>query len=113
MEDRRQHKRLVKPYRIEYGPFTSIVQQETLKSGLLKNVSGGGVLFIAAERFDIGTQLFLKIYISGWSDHDGECIKVSNTDSELLLMTVAEVLRSDEEQDGYVIGAKFIGRIHS
>ncbi len=113
MDDRREHARLEKVYRLEYGPFSSVVNHEDMKTGAVKNLSGGGILFAADEKFSLGAQLFLKIYISGWSQDDGEFVQVSNAESELLLMTLAEVLRVDDESSGeYLTGARFIGQVH-
>ena len=114
MNERRQHMRLAKGYRLEYGPFSSLVNHQGLKGSTIHDISGGGVSFCAQERIPVGSQLFLKIYITGWRGEEGEAMAVSNEDSELLLMTVAEVLRTDYSEDNqcYLIGTRFLGRVH-
>lgn len=115
MDNRRKHTRLDKQYRLEYGPFTSVISQDTLKPGTLLNLSGGGVLFTADEPFSTGTHLFVKVYVTGWAQELGAIIKVDNPKSELLLKTIVEVIRSDfdNENNQYLIGAKFLGQVHT
>lgn len=114
MDERRQHMRLAKGYRLEYGPFSSMVNHQNLKASTINDISGGGVSFCSEEQVPVGSQLFLKIYIAGWSAETGEAVTVSSEDSELLLMTIAEVLRADYVADKqcYLIGTRFLGRVH-
>lgn len=115
MDDRRKKIRLTKQYRLEYGLFSALVNKDTLKSSSLVNLSGSGVLFGADVSFPVGAQLFLKIYIDGWVHEDGEAEKVEGSGSELLLKTIAEVLRVDFDAavKSYFIGAKFLGEVRS
>lgn len=113
--NRRKYNRLEKEYRLEYGPLSELVEPENLKASVLKNLSGGGILFCADEPHPVGSQLFLKIYVAGWSQCQGKVEKVSNQDSELLLKVIAEVLHvdSDPKNKCFWIGAKFLGQLHS
>ena len=115
MNERRKYNRLEKEYRVEYGTFSTMVSQDCLKTSALKNLGSGGVLFCAEEQFPVGTQLFLKIYISGWSQDNGKIEKVSNEESELLLKAIAEVVRADFDlnNERYLIGAKFLGQVNN
>ena len=113
MSDRRKYNRLEKEYSVEYGPFSALVSQDCLKKSSLKNLGSGGVLFSAEEQFPVGTQLFLKIYISGWSQDNGGIEKAANEESKLLLKAIAEVIRADFDSNNecYLIGAKFLGQV--
>ena len=114
MNERRVFNRLEKEYNIEYGPFSSITDIEQLRSSVLKNLSGGGILFCSDESQDIGSHVFLKIYIKGWKDINGTMEKASDETSEMVLKVVAEVLHADadEKKNCFWIGAKFLGQVH-
>jgi len=113
MKEVRRYKRLAKKYRIEYGPFSAMLDREKMHKGVLINIGGGGVLFSSTEKYDIGTQLYIMISISGWGQNNGKVIKVVDENLELAIKAIAEVLRVDEDRKGggYVIGAKFSGRV--
>ena len=113
MKDVRRYKRLAKKYRIEYGPFSAMLDRKKLHKGVLINIGGGGVLFSSTEKYDIGTQLYIMISITGWGQDNGKVVKVRDEDLELAIKAIAEVLRVDEEKEGngYIIGAKFSGRV--
>ncbi|MEI6126780.1 MAG: hypothetical protein WCQ99_09550 [Pseudomonadota bacterium] len=115
MDERRKNIRLEKEYHLEYGPFSALINQDALKSSSLVNLSSGGVMFCADESFPVGAQLFLKIHIAGWAHENGAPAKVEDTGSELVLRTIAEVLRVDFDAaiKCYFIGAKFLGEVHS
>lgn len=113
MLDRRTHKRLEKKYRIEYGPLTALMHPEELKSSTLVNLSAEGVQFTGDVSFPAGTQLFVKIYVTGWSDEQGEIVPVDDQHAEVLLKTIAEVLRVDFDSTNkkYLVAAKLLGRV--
>lgn len=111
MQERRNHTRIDKECRIEYGPFSAMLRPGALRSGALRNIGSGGVLFTADAACAIGEQLFLKIYIPGWQECDGRCHQVTGSGSELLLETVAEVLRVDDTGQGYLTGVRFLGSV--
>ena len=113
MNNRREHKRLEKEYRLEYGPFSSLIDQDSLRTSILKNLSGGGISFCSEDAPPVGSQLFIKIFVQGWKQGDGKIEKTSDDKSEAVLKIIAEVLHvdSDEEHDCFWIGAKFLGQV--
>jgi hypothetical protein len=112
MDDRRRYSRLDKECRLEYGPFSALMQHDQLKPGLLLNMSGGGALFRAHEKFQAGAQLFLKIHIAGWKHQSGGRVQPCEKGAELLLMTVTEVLHAAaDESGGFQTGVRFLGQV--
>ena len=81
---------------------------------MVKNVSGGGVLFGADEAFTLGSKIVISIYVTGWRQHDGTFVPVPDHDSELLLKAIAEIVRVEHDPDAgyYRTGARFVGRVH-
>lgn len=110
----RKYKRLSKEYCIEYGPITALFSDHNLKTAMVKNVSGGGVLFGADEPLALGSQIVLLIHVTGWRQEDGTFTPIPDSASELQLKVIAEVVRVEHDQDlGYYrTGARFVGRVH-
>ncbi len=115
MNNRRAFERLQKEYHIEYGPFSSMVDQDILKASVLKNLSAGGILFCSQEQHTVGSQIFLKIHVPGWKQNDDRIEKETKEGSEMLLKVIAEVLHvdSDTKNNCFWIGAKFLGQVHN
>ncbi|MCP4714798.1 MAG: hypothetical protein GY868_06745 [Deltaproteobacteria bacterium] len=113
-EDRRQARRLEKTYRLEYGPFSAMLDHSKLRISALNNMGKGGLMFAAEEGYPVGSQLFLRIFIPGWC-RSGDVVEQSSDNSEMLLQAVAEVRRVefDRHADAYIIGAKFSGQVNA
>lgn len=113
-EDIRKYQRVAKECRVEYCLFRSIVNKDGLKESYLIDLGGGGASFYSVENFEIGTQIYLKIYVPGWSQENGEVEKVSAGTSEVMLETIAEVIHREfhEIRNKYIIGAKFLGKVN-
>lgn len=110
----RKYTRLTKDYRIEYGPFSALFSESSLKATMVKNVSGGGVLFGAYEELPVGSKIILSIYVTGWRQEDGTHVPVPDHAAELQLKAIAEIVRVEHDKDfGYYrTGARFVGRVH-
>lgn len=115
MTDIRGFDRLEKDYTVEYGPFPSVLTDKAFKKGLLKNIGGGGILFLSEHCFDAGTQLVVKVFVSGWVLESGTAVLSQQHTDEMPLEAIVEVLRSDHDAatDRYLIGTKFVGRVHA
>lgn len=114
MLNTRQYTRLTKDYRIEYGPFSALFSENGLTAAMVKNVSGGGLLFGAYEELQIGSKIVLSIYVTGWKQEDGSYVPVPDHAAELQLKAIAEIVRveHDKESGYYRTGARFVGRVH-
>ena len=115
MQEKRHHKRLEKEYRVEYGPFSALINQDQLTQTTLRNLGSGGVLFCADEDLPVGTQLLVRIHIAGWRQKAGEAEKTVDQKDELLLKAIAEVLHVtfDESSSRFLVGAQFLGQVQS
>ncbi len=113
-QDIRKYQRLAKECRVEYCFFKSIVTKEGLKESSLNDLSGGGASFYSEENFDKGTQLYLKIYVPGWSHNDGELQQVGDNEAEVMLETIAEVIHAEpgDANDTFLIGTRFLGKVN-
>ena len=105
---------MAKECRVEYCLFKSIVTKDGLKESSLNDLSGGGASFYSEENYDNGTQLYLKIYVPGWSHEKGELEKVTENDSEVMLETIAEVVHIEfhEIKNNYIVGTRFLGKVN-
>jgi hypothetical protein len=113
-QDNRKYQRLAKECRVEYCLFKSIVTKEGLRESSLNDLSGGGASFHASEKYDNGTQLYLKIYVPGWRQNDGELEQVVDNTSEVMLETIAEVIHTEsgDGNDNFLIGTRFLGKVN-
>jgi len=113
MLDRRTRKRLSKQYHIEYGPLTALTHPDELKSGTLMNLSAEGVQFASDISFPPAAQLFIKIYVTGWRDEQGTVRQAEEPHAQLLLKTIAEIVRVDADPatGNYLVAAKFLGKV--
>jgi hypothetical protein len=113
-QDNRKYQRLAKECRVEYCLFKSIVTKEGLRESSLNDLSGGGASFYASEKYDNGTQLYLKIYVPGWRQNDGELEQVVDNTSEVMLETIAEVIHTEsgDGNDNFLIGTRFLGKVN-
>ena len=114
MRNQRKYMRLAREYRIEYGPFSSLFSEHSLKPTLAKNVSGGGVLFGTDEELQLGSKIVLSIHIAGWKHNDGTYIPENELNTALQLKAIAEIVRVEQDSATgmYRTGARFVGRIH-
>ena len=114
MLNTRKYRRLSKEYRVEYGLFSEFLSENTFKTTVVKNVSGGGVLFGADEALTLGCKIVVSIYVTGWRQADGTFVPVPDHDSELQLKAIAEIVRVEHDADAgyYRTGARFVGRVH-
>jgi len=110
----RKYMRIVREYRIEYGPFSSLFTKSVFKTTHAKNVSGGGVLFSAEEALDIGSKIVLLIHVNGWKQEMGSYVPCADHGSELQFNAIAEIVRVEHDQQTgvYRTGARFVGRLH-
>jgi hypothetical protein len=114
MLNTRKYRRLSKEYQLEYAPVAALFAENTLKASLVKNVSGGGVLFGTDEVLPLGSKIVVFIHITGWRHDDGSYIPVQDPASELRLKAIAEIVRveQDPDQGFFRTGARFVGRVH-
>ncbi|MFH1134562.1 MAG: hypothetical protein V1816_00600 [Pseudomonadota bacterium] len=112
MAELRRFLRASTEYRIEYGPFPFLGREDELKSSIIKNLGGGGLMFRSSENFSEGKQLMLKIFIKGWR-LEGDDLVEGGESSEAPITAIAEVRRSEFDSSAgcYKIGVQFLGRI--
>jgi len=113
-EDIRKYQRVAKACRVEYCLFQSIVKKEGLKESFLNDLGAGGASFFTEDNLEAGTQLYLRIYVPGWRQASGELKKVAQSDAQVMLETIAEVVHKEfhEVENKYIIGTKFLGKVN-
>ena len=112
MAELRRFLRASTEYRVEYGPFPFSGREDDLKTSVIRNLGGGGLMFRSSEDFSVGRQLVLKIFIKGWR-LEGDDLVESDENSEAPIIAIAEVKRCifDWDEDCYHVGVQFLGRI--
>jgi len=109
----RRYLRLTKEYRVEYGPFPASGPDDELRTGVIRNIGGGGLLFQSDEDFPVGSHLILKTYIDGWRQEGGDLVEAKDPAQEARITAIAEVLRSEYQSGAgiYHVAVRFLGRI--
>jgi hypothetical protein len=98
-------------YRMEYGPFPLSGRTGELKHTTVMDIGGGGLLFRSSEELAAGRQIVIKIFLAGWREENNDLVE--DVDSEALLTAIAEVRRSefDQNKQCYLTAVQFLGRI--
>lgn len=108
----RQYLRANKEYPMEYSPFPLSGLTGPTQCGVIKNISGGGLMFHADEDLPIGLQLTVKLHIHGWRIDGDEAVETGDEKDVMPLTAIVEITRCQQCQDGRrEVGAKFVGRI--
>ena len=113
MAELRRYLRLTKEYRVEYGPFPASGRDDEFRTGVIRNIGGGGLLLGSEEDFPVGSHLILKTYINGWREEGDDLIEAEDPAQAARITAIAEVLRS-EYQSGpgiFHVAVRFLGRI--
>lgn len=75
-----------------------------------KDLSAGGLLFESTHLYPIGDVIRIEMKLPGWDKYREQLIKPGAPSSPELLITLAEVVRSEIVRAGfYEIGVAFVG----
>ncbi len=108
-DERRQYQRLAKKYRVEIKKFCFPMSGGGAKQVSCLNISAGGLLLESAEKFEVGDQVQISIYISMLNKFHPSFFKVFESDIGPSLNAVAEVVRVEKGTGlAYQLGIKFV-----
>ena len=109
----RRFLRVATDYRVEYGPFPLLGEAGELKTSVIKNIGGGGLMFPAPEPIEVGRQLVVRIYLTGWRRDGDDVVESSDPNDEAPVTAMAEVTRLDRfpDEERWAVAVKFLGRI--
>lgn len=108
-QDRRQHSRLPKPYRLELAEFVFPLDSQKKYEASCDDVSAGGLAVTVPHRFDVGSQVLVRLYMSRLNKFHPGFFKVFESDVDQSIQAVAEVVRSEEviPLQSYRLGLSF------
>ncbi len=113
--DKRFHERLSKSYRVVYRRMEDISAPSPAREGVIVDVSGGGICFLAGEPIEEDSQLSLLVEFSGWVvDENGDWAATGNDSDVAELEVLAMATRCEVSQavtGRFEIGVRFCGRI--
>lgn len=97
--------------RHEKYQFLPSSKGKSLQEGVLKNYSGGGVLFESNVQYAMGDVLRLEITIPGWEMYKNEFYREDKIPRSEPVVILATVVRVDVSGRAglYEVGAKFAG----
>jgi hypothetical protein len=112
-QERRRYVRLEQGHvlRHEKYRFLPSPKGKPLNEGVLRNYSGGGVLFESNVKYDIGDVLRLEITIPGWEMYKNEFYREDKIPRPEPVVILASVVRVEvfDAPGHYDVGAKFAG----
>jgi len=113
--DKRRHERLSKNYRVLYRRMADLASPSSALEGVVIDVSGGGLSFLASEPLEEGSQLALTVEFSGWvAEESGDWVVTRDDNDVAKLEVIAEVTRYAVSQNvpgRFEIAVRFCGRI--
>ena len=114
-EEKRRYDRLNKSYKVLYRGMADIATPSAAQEGVVIDVGGGGLSFLAGQPIEKGSQLVLLVEFTGWVAQDNGDWVVTHNDSDVAeLEVVAEVIRytvSASVPGRFEIGVRFRGRV--
>ena len=111
--ERRQYVRIPRQHILRCAAFCMqdfYVRDKPLDvSGVMKDVSGNGLLFESARRFEVGTLLQMSLTLPGWDRFKSEFFKSEHRSDSRPLTVLARVVRLEavDPQELYDIGVSF------
>ena len=113
--DQRLYERLSKSYRVMYRRMADLSRPSPAQEGVIIDVGGGGLCFLAGEPFAVDSQLALLVEFPGWvADGSGDWLATSDDNDVAELEVLAVVTRYEASQTvpgRFEIGVRFCGRI--
>lgn len=111
--DQRDFPRLPKEVDVTLAKLEYPFSAEAEESGTLKNIAKGGIGLIAANAYEPGTRLSLKINLKGWRRYIKSVASIiddsAGTVATTPLTAIAEVVWINSLPDkSYEIGVKFL-----
>lgn len=112
--ERRRYARLDKEMRFFYAPFADLTETELGEEGLLLDIGGGGLRFLADRKMDKNSQLVMQLDFEGWQEGEEEWIATGRKEDSGRMLVVGTVMWSAEtaHEDQFEVGVRFNGRIH-
>ena len=114
-DEKRQHERFSKSYKVLYRGMADLASPSSAQEGVVIDVGGGGLSFLAGEPLEVGSQLALLVEFSGWvAEETGDWVVTRDDNDVAELEVIAEVTRyevSPTVPGRFEIGVRFCGRI--
>lgn len=112
--DQRNYSRLPKEVSVAVAKLEYPLPENVGEAATLKNIAKGGICFVVANHYELGTRLSLKINLKGWRRYVKSVASIiddsAGTVTTTPLTAIAEVVWANLAPDdsGYEIGVKFL-----
>ena len=113
-EERRAHDRLETKSVIRYRSLDDLTNKNLDRSAELRDFSGGGARFVAAEKFSKNEQLILMLEFVGWRADGDQWQRTGEEDDVGHLQAIGAVMWCAENRErpgSYEVGVRFTGRV--
>ncbi len=113
--ERRKHDRLEKEFVFSYSRFEELPRTSLDLEGLILDIGGGGIRFLASREWLKNDLLLMKLDFKRWYDEGVIRVPVEISDDCSFMLVVGKVMWSQETlYDGqFEVGVMFIARMET
>lgn len=114
LNERRREGRVVRHLAIRYKRLEDLLHGESWHEGGLVDLAGGGLSFLATERYEPGSQLVVILNFVGWREHGGQWFATGAPEDVGVLRTVGVVVwvaHGHDEAEQWETGIRFAGTV--
>lgn len=114
ISDRRRHERVARNYKLRYGMLEDPACDTPDKEGMLLDLGGGGLRFLADNALQKNMQLLIELDIPGWTVNNGEWTATRSASDVSTLKVLGVVMWDALSADcpgKHEVGVRFSGKI--
>ena len=107
-EDKRQHLRLPRPYRVQARELVFPIAKDPLIDVHCSDISKGGICVESQSPLPVGTRLHINVHIPLLNKFSSGFFKVYENDTEQYFQTIADVAWVKASGGMYLMGLRFV-----
>ena len=114
LEERREHERLDRNFKLRYGQIEDLSKIDPDREGELLDIGGGGIRLLAEDASLKDSQLMIVMEIPGWQVDGDEWTRTRDTTDIGVLRVIGNVMwcaQSSSHAGKHEIGVRFTGQI--
>jgi hypothetical protein len=113
--ERRSYDRVVKEFVFNYAILADLANTELSEEGLILDIGGGGLRFLASRKWEKNEQLLMQLDFKGWHIDGVSCVICDNNQECGSMMVVGSVMWSAEtaSEDEFEVGVRFTARMET
>lgn len=113
-EERRKYDRMEKEFPFHYSLFDGLPQKRLEEEGLIIDIGGGGLRFLAPQRWKKNEQLLMKLDFDDWRIDESVSVRIPSTGDSSSMLVIGTVMWCSDtpHEDQFEVGVRFTARVH-